>query len=306
MTEHGAYAPDLVPEFVIDGHVHIWDLERARYPWLTPEIGELHRSVKFDEIAPTLSRLGIDAAILVQASDEADDTEVMLAAAEGSPSIVGVVAWSPLDTPDEMERTLARFDAIPSVVGIRNLIHERPREWVWRPQVEESLGILAAHRLPLDVPTADHRALPDVAWMGEKAPQLTLVIDHLGKPPINGTAEEKREWRAMLADCAQNPLTVAKVSGLYAMTGPMDGWTADGVRPFVDDALELFGADRLLYGGDWPISTLAGGYERTWTAISEMLSGLSDVDKRAVLSGTAMRVYLSRPSRTYEHNEVSQ
>jgi len=188
MTEHGAYAPDLVPEFVIDGHVHIWDLERARYPWLTPEIGELHRSVKFDEIAPTLSRLGIDAAILVQASDEADDTEVMLAAAEGSPSIVGVVAWSPLDTPDEMERTLARFDAIPSVVGIRNLIHERPREWVRRPQVEESLGILAAHRLPLDVPTADHRALPDVAWMGEKAPQLTLVIDHLGKPPINGTA----------------------------------------------------------------------------------------------------------------------
>jgi L-fuconolactonase len=276
----------------IDAHVHIWDLERAEYPWLGPEIGPLYRSVGFDDIAPALRERGIGGAILVQASDEAADTAVMLDAAARHPEILGVVAWSPLDEPDRLGADLDRFAAEPAVVGIRNLVHERPREWLRTPAVERSLALLAEHGLPLDFPTTDHAGLEDVVWVGERAPGLTVVIDHLGKPPIGGTEAQYRRWRALIAECAGNPRVVAKVSGLYAATGPLDSWTVEGVRPFVEDALELFGPDRLLYGGDWPISELAGGYARTWDAITGILAPLSDDDRAAVLAGTARRIYL--------------
>lgn len=276
----------------IDAHVHVWDLERADYAWLTPEIGSLYRSIDFDEIAPTLAERGIDGAILVQASDEAADTRVMLDAAAKHPEILGVVAWSPIDEPAALAGDLDVFAGDPRVVGIRNLVHEHPREWLLRPEVSEGLAVLAG-RLPLDFPTADHHALADVARIGEQHPELMIVIDHLGKPPIGADADQHAEWRRLLAECARNPRVVAKVSGLYAARGPMDSWTRDQVSAVVDDALELFGPDRLMYGGDWPISVLAGGYARSWDAIAGILAPLEKRDREAIMDGTARRVYLS-------------
>ena len=276
---------------IIDAHLHVWDLERARYPWLTPEIGDLYRSIGFDEIAPVLRARGIDGAVVVQASDEAEDTAVMRAAAAEYPQIVGVVAWSPLDDPDRLRADLQRFAADPLVVGIRNLVHEHPPEWLDRPEVEAGLNVLAAAGLPLDFPTSSPEALAALPGIGARHPDLRLVIDHLGKPPIGGDPDEHAEWRRLLAECARNPLTVAKVSGLYAARGPLDAWTTDAVRPFVDDALELFGPERLMYGGDWPIADLAGGYARSWAALTEILGGLTPTEHDAVFAGTARRVY---------------
>ncbi|MDH6180180.1 L-fuconolactonase [Microbacteriaceae bacterium SG_E_30_P1] len=274
----------------IDAHVHVWDLTRASYPWLGPDAGALYRNYAFDDIAPTLADRGIGGAVLVQASDEAADTQVMLDAAAEHPEILGVVAWSPIDDAKQLTADLASFDG-SRVVGIRNLVHEHPREWLDRPEVREGLSVLAASGLPLDFPTSTRHAIADVVTIGSEHPDLTIVLDHLGKPPIGGTPEERDEWRMLIAEVARNPRSVAKLSGLYAATGPLDSWTTDLVRPFVDDALEAFGAERLLYGGDWPIAVLAGGYERTWAAITEMLSPLSARERDAILHGTAERVY---------------
>ena len=275
---------------IVDAHVHIWDLERATYPWLGPGMAPLDRTIDFDEVAPVLRERGIGGAVLVQASDNAADTRVMLDVAAGHPQVLGVVAWSPLDEADTLRADLERFAELP-VVGIRNLVHERPREWLDRAAVREGLEVLAVSGLPLDFPTATHHAIADVVRLGAHNPALRIVIDHLGKPPIGGTDEERHEWRSLLSAAALNPRTVAKVSGLYAATGPLDSWTTDLVRPFVEDALEYFGPERLLYGGDWPIAELAGGYARTWESITEILAPLEPHERDAILGGTAQRVY---------------
>lgn len=275
---------------IIDAHLHVWDLARARYPWLGPDAGDLNRTHSFDEIAPTLTQSGIDAVVLVQASDEAADTELMLEVAATHPEVLGVVAWSPLDDPEGVERDLERFAGLP-VVGIRNLVQERPRSWLMQPAVGEGLEVLAARAVPLDIPTNGFAVLADVIELGERHPGLTIVIDHLAKPPIGGSPAQAAEWRELMSRCAQNPRTVAKVSGLYGSVGGLAEWTTESVRPFVEHALEVFGADRLLYGGDWPVADLAGGYSRTWSAVSSILSGLSAGDRDAILGGTAAKVY---------------
>jgi len=274
---------------IIDSHLHVWDPSRAEYPWLDDGLGGLNRTISFDEIAPALEERGIGGAVLVQASDNADDTAVMLAVAERRPEVLGVVAWTPLDRPERVAADVEQFG--PAVVGVRNLVHEREREWALQAAVGDSLELLAAAGLPLDFPTSTFPALADIATLGHRHPNLTLVIDHLGKPPIGGDDEARRQWRTLLAECAANPRTVAKVSGLYAAVGPMDSWTVEQVRPFVADALELFGADRLMYGGDWPISELAGGYARTWDAVTVILGSQTAGVRDAILGDTAARVY---------------
>lgn len=117
------------------------------------------------------------------------------------------------------------------------------------------------------------------------------MIDHLGKPPVGGSIDDHRAWRRLATSIAAHPESHAKVSGLYRAGGPLGSWTTDDIRPFVEDALELFGPERLMYGSDWPVSPLAGGYERTWEALSLILARLDDGDRARVLGTTASAFY---------------
>jgi L-fuconolactonase len=277
---------------IIDAHQHVWDLERAEYPWLGPELGSINRTIEFEELAPTLARCGITGSVLVQAADNAEDTALMLDVARRHPQVLAVVAWAPLDSPADLPDHLERLAEHSVVRGVRNLFHARPREWATSPQVDRGLGVLVASGLSLDFVTSDPAALADLPGIGERHPTLRIVIDHLGKPPIGGTPDQRAEWRLLLAAAADNPLTHAKLSGLYSSVGDLASWAPDDLLPFVDDAFELFGPERLMYGGDWPISELAGGYERVWAAMDDVVAELSPDERADVLGLTARSFYL--------------
>ena len=115
-----------------------------------------------------------------------------------------------------------------------------------------------------------------------------MVIDHLSKPPIG--RPEREPWWSLIERAAQSPNVFAKVSGLYPEEAKTN-WSTASIRPFVERAFEVFGADRLMYGGDWPISVLAGDYEAVWQGLSPLFDELPADDRAAVLAGTATRVY---------------
>jgi L-fuconolactonase len=216
----------------------------------------------------------------------------MLATAAAHPEAVAVVAWVPLDDPGRARARLAALRRDPRVVGVRALVHEKADpDWILRPDVGEGLALLDEAGLTFDYVTASPEALIHVPELASRHPGLRLVVDHLGKPPVGGGREDRARWRTLIAAAARHPRVHAKVSGLYSARAPLEAWTVDGVRPFVEDALELFGPERLMYGGDWPISLLAGGYERTWEACLELLAPLGSGDRAAVLGGTAARFY---------------
>jgi L-fuconolactonase len=122
-----------------------------------------------------------------------------------------------------------------------------------------------------------------------------MVIDHLAKPPI-GLAD-REPWWSLIADAARFPLVHAKVSGLYSATAEMGAWTTEAIRPFFDRAVEVFGPQRLMYGGDWPISVLAGGYTRVWNGLQPLFESLGEPDSQRVLGGTAAEFYRIDPVR---------
>jgi L-fuconolactonase len=280
----------------IDSHQHLWDPGAVDYPWLGPQHSPVDGVMTFDELRPQLRAAGVDATVLVQSADNDADTDAMVAAADENPEIAAIVAYVPLDDPDRAAARLAELRRDSRIVGVRTLIHEIPDpDWLLGPVVDRGLGVLEDAGVSFDLVAVLPRHLENLATISERHPRLRIVIDHLAKPPIGG--DDTGPWWSLIETAAQNPLVTAKVSGLYSSVGAMGDWTLEGIRPFFDRALDVFGAERLMYGGDWPISVLAGGYERVWGALSALVDELPAHDRDRIRGGTAAEFYRIDPER---------
>jgi L-fuconolactonase len=282
---------------IIDAHQHVWDLDRAEYAWLGPEAGVLYRSFGMDDVAPEFEAAGVTGTVLVQSADDDDDTEHMFAIADAAPIVLGIVGYVPLHEPDRAAERLAELAQRPLFCGVRNLIHDRPDpHWLLRHDVDEGLSLLERAGVPFDVVGVLPEHLEAVLMISERHPDLDIVIDHLNKPPI-GLADHE-PWASLMTRVAANPRVRGKVSGLYSAVGDPAGWTVDAIRPIFDHVLEAFGPDRLMYGGDWPVSLIAGGYSRVWSGIEQLLGGLDPADRDRILADTARTFYQLPGSET--------
>jgi L-fuconolactonase len=276
----------IAPLIKTDSHLHLWDLERSAYSWITPELGPLHTTITAERARAELDDCGVDRAVLVQAEDSEADTAFMLEVADRRDWVAGVVGWVRLDDTAVTEKQLGHWLGHPAFCGVRHLVHDDPRDdFLALPAVRRSLRLLAGAGLPFDVPDAWPRHLSATAELAAAVAELTVVVDHLGKPPTGPTFDA---WRAVLAEVAARPNTVAKFSGLQVRGVE---FTVDAVRPAWETALELFGPDRLMWGSDWPMTLLTAGYAGTWAVMSTLIGELTPAEQEQLLSGTASRVY---------------
>lgn len=276
----------MTAETVVDAHQHIWDLGRSDYGWLDG-LAPIDRTLTMADARPVLARHGVTATVLVQSDDTDADTDLMLEAA-ADPIVAGVVGYVPLHDPARAERRLAEVGS--RLVGVRNLVHERSDpEWMLQPAFRDGLRLLDDAGLVFDLVGVLPAHLAQAAFLADEHPGLTIVLDHLGRPPIG--AGRREPWWSAIADVARRPNVRAKLSGLYATVGDGAAWTPEGNRPFVDHALDVFGAERLMIGGDWPIVELAGGYDRAMTALRATVDALSPTERAMLLGGTAVAAY---------------
>ncbi len=273
----------------IDAHLHLWELGSGQYSWLTPDHGLLYNTFTADQAGKTLAAAGVGQAILVQADDTQADTEMMLSAAASHDWIVGVVGWLPLEDPAATAMLLEKWGDHASLCGVRALIHNDPRpHFLALDSVRESLGLVVRAGLAFDVPDAFPRYLDQVVDLAQALPSLQVVVDHLGKPPRGGGAEELERWHRQLGAVAALPNTTAKLSGLHA--GGTD-YSAQALERVWESALSAFGPDRLMFGGDWPVSLLGGSYQQTVEIAESLMSSLSPTETRSMWAGTAQRIY---------------
>lgn len=277
----------------VDSHLHLWSLGSGGYEWLTPAHGALYADFTAERASAELSRAGVSRAVLVQADDTDADTDAMLAAADAHPWIAGVVGWVRLDDPAQAEAQLERRLAHPAFRGVRHLVHIDPRpDFLERPSVRRSLAMLASAGLTFDVPDAWPRHLDQTAALARSLPGLTVVIDHLAKPPRG--REDLGAWREQLTRAAQAPNTVAKVSGLRM---PGAEYSASALAEVWETALDCFGPARLMWGSDWPMTVPDGGYAPTLAVLDELIGTLSPAEQADLRGGTAERVYRLDPAR---------
>jgi L-fuconolactonase len=266
---------------IVDSHHHIWTVARGDYDWLTPDL-PIHRDYGLDDLRPLLG--DITRTVLVQAAATEAETRFMLDVARASDGLVGgVVGWTDLAAQDAPER-IAALASDPLLKGLRPMLQDiADTEWILRPEAQPGLAAMARSGLRLDV-LARVRHLPTIPELARRHPDLALVIDHGAKPDI--AAGQFEPWASDITRVARETPAFCKLSGLATEARP--DWTADDLRPYVDHLLACFGPERLMWGSDWPVVDLAGGFAK-WREAAIAL--LPEPVHAQVLGKAAARFY---------------
>ncbi|MFJ6562248.1 amidohydrolase family protein [Streptomyces sp. NPDC091412] len=275
----------------VDAHHHVWDLSIRDQDWITgPRLRPIRRNFTVDDLEPSAAAAGVARTVLVQTVTVLEETPELLALAAGHDLIAGVVGWTDLTRPDVADE-LARLRALPGgrfLKGIRHQVQGEPDpEWLLRADVRRGLAAVADAGLAYDLVVLPHQ-LPACVEAAAILPGLTFVLDHLGKPPI--VSGELKPWASAVRALAGRPNTVCKLSGMVT-EADLTSWMPADLRPYADVVLEAFGPDRLMYGSDWPVCTLAAPYEEVLTTARDLTSALTEHERTAVFEGTATRVY---------------
>jgi len=277
---------------IVDCHQHFWNLEQVDYPWLVPDFGPIYRTFGPDELGPQLAVAGVDRTVVVQAANSFEDTDSMLAHAANEEWISAVVGWVPLEDADEAARALdERYLADPWFRGVRHLNQdEADPDWLVRPAVIDGLKVLQERVLVYEALAYYPLHLGHIPTLARVCPDLTIVIDHLAKPPI--ASRDYNSWKADLRAAAEYPNVHAKVSGLNTVADA-ETWTGEDLVEPIGFAVDVFGANRLMFGSDWPVAILAGDYAKVWRETNVALDrlGIEGLDRAAILGGNAMTLY---------------
>lgn len=272
---------------VLDAHVHLWDRGRHPQPWIDPvTMAAIDRDFHVADLGAMLVATAIDAAVLVQATNDIGETADLLALAVDAP-VAAVVGW--VDVTGDVPGQVDQLRAGPGgslLRGVRHLAHlEADPEWLLRPEVAAGIDALAAADLSFDLIVRAEQ-LPTALRAVREHPGTRFVLDHLGNPPFGDLAGWGRDLRALAAE----PNLVAKVSGLV-MGVPQPSSVARVVAA-VDAALDAFGAERLMYGSDWPLAELAHGGAASWAgALSAIADRVSPAERAALFGGTCASTY---------------
>jgi L-fuconolactonase len=275
----------------IDSHHHFWDPEQGDYSWMTAAHAPINRVFTPSDLAPELSQAGVSHSVLVQTWSSTAETEAFLTLAGHSPFVQGVVGWVDLTAPDVGE-VLDRLQASPSgrwLKGIRHQVHdEADPDWLRRDDVMRGLAEVDRRGLVYDL-LIRPRELPATHEVVAAFPALRFVVDHIAKPRI--AKDGFAPWAAAIAPFADSRDHVwCKLSGLVTE----DDWASRDdtrLRPYMEQILSIFGAERVMYGSDWPVCLLAGEYGRTLSLLRHVIEDRPESEQLAILRDNAITAY---------------
>jgi len=291
---------------LVDAHHHLWDLDRRPQPWLdAPGVSSIRRTFTPDDLRSTATQpiagRRLHRTVVVQCIPDVPETEDLLALAEREPLVGAVVGWADLTSP-AIGDVLDQLQAGPGGGYLRSLRHlvqgETDPKWLQRPDVEGGLRAVRDRGLGYDVLVRDHQ-LNQAIRLAERFPDLPQVLNHAGKPDL--ARQDIADWERGIRRLAAHPHVVCKVSGLITEADHTH-WTTADIRPAWDVLVSAFGPERLMFGSDWPVANLAGGWNRWAATVDELLTGWSDSDVHTLLAGTASAFYRLR---TPEEGDVA-
>jgi len=270
----------------IDAHQHFWRYTEIEFGWIDDAMASIRRDFLPADLAPLLNETGIDATVAVQARQSMEETEWLLQLADAYPQIAGVVGWVPLIDP-KVEKVLEALSANSKFRGVRHVLQAEPSEYMAREDFNTGVALLRPYSLTYDLLILQHQ-LPAAIKFVDRLPNQPMVLDHLAKPLI--ASHEIEPWRAQILELARRPHISCKLSGMVTEAN-FHNWTIEDLQPYVETALEAFGPDRLLFGSDWPVCTVASSYKRWLDVVKQCTAGLSSDEQDKILGENAQKFY---------------
>ncbi len=274
---------------IVDTHQHLWELDRFSYSWCYTRPG-LDRSFTLADYAAATQDINIAKTVHVEADVDKPDipgeTNHVLSIAERGELIAGVVAAArPED--EGFASYIAGIAERPQLKGVRRILQSEPDELSEGQRFVENVRSLAKYNLSFDI-CVFARQLPKAIKLVKACPEVFFVLDHAGNPRIK--EHESEPWKESMAEIASLPNVACKVSGLVT-NADWESWTADDLRPYVNHVIECFGWDRVMFGSDWPVCTLASTFGDWFKALVELTRDAGEVNQHKLFHDNACRIY---------------
>lgn len=273
----------------LDSHQHFWDYAANPddFTWMTDEYSVLGRNFMPADLKPLLAECDISGCIAVQAREVVQETEFLLDLANKNTFIRGVVGW--VDMRDEqIETVLESFTGNTLLKGFRMLIHDQADvDFAASAAHARGVGLLAAHGWTYDLLLRTIH-LPSALRLVDQYPNQPFVVDHIAKPKLDGS--DWTHWLTGMQSLAKRPNVMCKLSGMVTEANWAQWQAADYPR-FLNEVLEAFGANRCMFGSDWPVSTCATDYSSVYALVNNWASALSATEQNAIFGATCAHFY---------------
>lgn len=271
----------------LDAHQHFWNYNIREYGWIEKHMSVIRRSFLPEDLEPLLTRAGVSGCMAVQARQSLEETEWLLDLAERHEFIRGVVGWVDLCSV-EAEHQLEKYASSPWLKGVRHVIQDEPDvQFVLRDDFQRGIALLQQYNLAYDLLVSKEQ-LPYAVELVKMFPEQRFVLDHLAKPDIKaGTVSP---WKEALYSLSEQPNVYCKLSGMIT-EADWTNWKQEDFAPYLNIALEAFGPDRVMFGSDWPVCTVAGTYAQVLEIITKHTSCMSEVEKQMIFGGTCATFY---------------
>ncbi len=281
-----------MPAFpIIDSHVHLYDVEKFTYGWLkgVPKIARTHLLEDFDkERAPVEVDKLVFAEVAVDPGLHLGEAAFIQSLADADPRLAGIVAHAPMEKGEAVEDDIVALKKNRNLRGIRRLIEaEHDPSFCIEPGFIEAVKLLPKYDLTFDI-CVKHTAMIYAIELVRRCPEVSFVLDHIGKPDIKHGLREP--WWSQIRELAALPNVVCKISGVIT-EADHKSWTPDQVKPYVAHAIESFGFDRVMYGSDWTVAKLTHPYPQWVEIVDEVVAGASEAELRKLYRDTATRIY---------------
>ncbi len=271
----------------IDSHQHFWKYSATEYPWISDQLGVLKRDFLPGDLKPELDGCGLDGCVAVQARQNLDEGRWLCSLADQNEIIKGVVGWVDLRS-EHVEGQLEELNAHPKFVGVRHVVQDEPDDrFIVGEAFMRGIARLRQFDLRYDILIYPQQ-LPASIEFVRRFPDQPFVLDHIAKPLIkNGLLTP---WDSQIRELAEFPNVMCKVSGMVTEADWAE-WEPEYFDPFLDIVLEAFGPDRLMYGSDWPVCTLAGSYQQVHSLSRRLAEKLSVDEQQKFYGENATRFY---------------
>src|SRR6266545_2012911 len=268
----------------VDAHFHLWRYDPRELDWISDEMGALKRDFLAEDVAREFAAGGVRGGVAVQARSSLAENEFLLAQQAACGAILGVVGWVDLCAPD-VGTVLERYAG--RLAGVRHIVQAEPDDFLLRDDFQRGVALLDGFGMSYDI-LVYPRQLRAACAFADRNPALRLVLDHLAKPPIKSGGMEP--WAAQFREIARRPHVFLKASGMVT-EADWAKWTPGQLGAYLDVAFAAFGADRILFGSDYPVCLVAASYGRVRSVIADYVSTLSESEQSRVLAENAVRFY---------------
>jgi L-fuconolactonase len=276
---------------IIDTHLHLCDFENIKYPWIE-ELPALQRSFLLKDYDQACGSVAIEKMVFVQyecdPSQYKDEIAFVTSVAQKDPRLSGMVAWAPLEKGDAVKPELETLLPNTLIKGIRRIIQfEEDGEFCLQPDFVKGVQLLSEFNWSFDI-CIYHPQMANTIKLVKQCPHVQFILDHIGKPDIKNHLFQP--WDSEIRQLAAFENVFCKISGMVT-EADHDHWKKEDLKPYVDHVIDCFGIDRVMFGGDWPVVTLAGSLQAWLESLMRLISRFSQDEIKKLFYDNAMRLY---------------